>query len=64
MAALSAIRSGPYREIYLKLRTRGTKAKAALGAIMRRILLLMRAILKSGVAFDPSRVGKSPIQAD
>ena len=63
MAALAAVRKGPFQEIYLKLRARGAKAKSALGAIMRRILLLMRVLLKSGQAFDPSKVGKSPVQA-
>jgi len=59
MAAMAAVRlEGPLRRIYLDLIAKGKAKKSALGAIMRRILLLMRAVLKSGLPFDPARMGK------
>lgn len=38
---------------YLKLREEGKPAMSALGAVMRKLLVLMRAILISGKPFDP-----------
>jgi len=38
---------------YLRLRENGQAPKSALGAIMRKLLVLMRAILISGKPFDP-----------
>jgi transposase len=38
---------------YLKLRDEGKAAMSALGAVMRKLLVLMRAILISGKPFDP-----------
>lgn len=59
LSAMTAIRQdGPLRQIYLALVAKGKAKKSALGAIMRRILLLMRAVLKSGLPFDPMRMGK------
>lgn len=55
LAALSAIRvKGPLRERYLALVNHGKTKMQAIGAIMRRILLLMRAILISGIPYDPA----------
>ena len=59
MAAMAAIRKdGPLRQIYLGLIAKGKAKRSALGAVMRRLLLLMRAILKSGIKYDPAFVGQ------
>jgi transposase len=59
LSAMTAVRQeGPLRQIYLDLIAKGKAKKSALGAIMRRILLLMRAVLSSGLPFDPGRMGK------
>lgn len=59
LSAMAAVRmEGPLRRIYLDLVARGKAKKAALGAIMRRLLLLMRAILKSGIKYDPDLMGR------
>jgi transposase len=64
LSAMAAVRGeGPLRAIYLGLIARGKAKKAALGAIMRRLLLLMRAILKSGVKFDPVLMGRASTTA-
>lgn len=48
MAALSAVRFNPdMKEAYVRLRSRGLHWRAALGAVMRRLLILMRAVLKA-----------------
>jgi hypothetical protein len=48
-------KEGPFREVYLGLVAKGKAKKAALGAIMRRLLILMRALLVSGQAYDPAK---------
>ena len=46
LAAMAAIRmEGPLRSVYETLIARGKRRKAALGAIMRHLLLIMRALL-------------------
>ncbi len=46
LAAMASIRvKGPLRTTYEALVARGKPRKSALGAIMRRLLLLMRALL-------------------
>ena len=48
LAAMTAIRyPGPLKEAYEAMVVRGKNRKAALGAVMRRLLLLMRALLVS-----------------
>jgi len=59
LSAMAAVRTeGPLQKIYLNLVAKGKAKKAALGAIMRRLLLLMRAVLKSGTRYDPSLMGR------
>jgi transposase len=59
LSAMTAVRQeGPLRQIYLDLVAKGKAKKSALGAIMRRLLLLMRAVLKSGLPFDPEKMGR------
>lgn len=54
LAAMVAIRGhNDLQRTYLQLRAQGKPAMAALGAIMRKLLVLMRAILISGKPFDP-----------
>jgi transposase len=54
LAACTAIRGKNYlRKEYLRMRENGKSAMSALGMVMRKILLLMRAILISGKPFDP-----------
>jgi len=54
LAAMVAIRGqNDLQRTYLRLREEGKSAMAALGAIMRKLLVLMRAILISGKPFDP-----------
>ncbi len=60
MAAMTAMRKDPFQSIYQRLIDRGKAPKAALGAIMRRLLVVMRAVLKSGTPFDPAYQGKQP----
>lgn len=48
MAATSAARFNPdLRETYNRLRSKGLHRRAALGAVMRKLLILMRAVLKA-----------------
>ena len=48
LAAMTAIRyPGPLKDAYEAMVARGKNRKAALGAVMRRMLLLMRALLVS-----------------
>ena len=49
----AARQEGPLGQIHLDLVAKGKANKSALGAIMRRLLLLMRAVLKSGLPIDP-----------
>lgn len=54
MAACAAIaRPNPWQVYYLQLRANGKKPMEALGALMRKLLVLMRAILISGKPYDP-----------
>jgi transposase len=54
MAAMSAKTFNPLmREVYQRLTSRGKKPMVALGTIMRKLLVLMRAIVIARVPFDP-----------
>lgn len=54
MAACAAIaRPNRWQTYYLQLIANGKKPMEALGALMRKLLLLMRAILISGQPYDP-----------
>jgi transposase len=54
MSAMVAVRGdNDFRRTYLRLIDNGKTAMVALGAIMRRLLVLMRAILLSGKTYDP-----------
>jgi transposase len=54
MAALTAIRDkGTMQETYEQLIAKGKPKMVALGAVMRKLLTLMRALLISGKAYDP-----------
>jgi transposase len=56
LASMAAIRSpGPLRSVYLGLIDRGKAKMAALGAIMRRLLILMRAVLVTGATYNPEK---------
>lgn len=60
MAAMSAMRKGPFQVIYQRLLEKGKVPKAALGALMRRMLVVMRAVLKSNLPFDCPTTLSSP----
>ncbi|MEK7720836.1 MAG: IS110 family transposase [Elusimicrobiota bacterium] len=54
MAALSAKTFNPQmRDLSRRLIANGKKPMVAIGAIMRKLLVLMRAVVKSGKPFDP-----------
>ena len=54
MAALSSPQFNPLmRETYHHMVVQGKKRMVAIGAIMRKILVLMRAVVVSGLPFDP-----------
>jgi transposase len=54
LAAMVAVRGqNDLQRTYLRLREEGKSAMAALGAVMRKLLVLMRAILISGKPFEP-----------
>jgi transposase len=54
MAAMTAIRyAGPLKDFYDRLLARGMNGKAALCAVMRKMLTVMRAILIHETPFDP-----------
>lgn len=54
MSALSARRHNPHmRRFADRLQARGKKPMEALGAIMRKLLLLIRALIVSGKDYDP-----------
>lgn len=56
LAALSAIRTnGPFHKNYLEMLLNGKAKMAAIGAIMRKLLVLMRAILISGKNYDKDK---------
>ena len=55
MATLSAVRFNPtLKAFYERLRAAGKPAKVALVACMRKVLTIINAILKSGVAWQES----------
>ncbi len=60
MAAMTAMCKAPFQTIYQRLVDKGKTPKAALGALMRRLLVIMRAVLKSGIPFDPDLLGRRP----
>jgi len=54
MAASNAIQHNPdMKATYDRLRARGMVPRAALGAVMRKLLVLMRAVLIAGEAWKP-----------
>lgn len=54
MAALSASKYNPHLSlVYERLLVRGKKPMVALGALMRKLIVLMRAIVVSGRDYDP-----------
>ena len=56
MSALVATRRNPViREFYLRLRTAGKPPKVALTACMRKLLVILNAMARSGEAWDPAR---------
>lgn len=56
MAALTAVRWNPVlRAFYQRLRTAGKPAKVALTACMRKLLLILNAILKTGTTWQNPR---------
>ncbi|HIA48151.1 MAG TPA: hypothetical protein EYN96_09345 [Candidatus Hydrogenedentes bacterium] len=58
LAALSAIRSDtPFRTTYQRLLQSDKKPRVALAAIMRKLLVTMRAILISGKPFNQNHIG-------
>jgi len=60
LSAMAAVRvKGPFKEIFQGLVVRGKARMAALGAIMRRLLVLMRAVLISAKPYDPIDHGKA-----
>jgi transposase len=53
MATLSAVRFNPtLKAFYERLRAAGKPAKVAMVACMRKVLTIINAILKSGVAWQ------------
>jgi transposase len=54
LAALSARRSGPLRAFADRLLARGKKAKVVLIAVARKLLTIANAVVRSGLAWDPS----------
>lgn len=65
MACLSAIRvkNSLFKETYDRLRANKKTAKQALGAVMRKMILVMRSILISGEAFRFSNDGTKELPA-
>lgn len=67
MAALSASRHNPHLSlVYNRLLKAGKEPMVALGALMRKLIVLMRAIVVSGRVYDPlwkTRPRKEPIAA-
>lgn len=62
MAALTASRmAGPLKDDYMRMIGAGKARKAALGMVMRKLLVLMRALLISGKPYDKNfRAGGKP----
>jgi len=53
MASLSAVRAPMFKAIFERIVQAGKQPKAALGAVMRKLLVLMRALSISNTCFDP-----------
>ncbi len=62
MAALSASRmAGPLKDDYMRMVASGKAGKAALGMVMRKLLVFMRALLIAGKPYDKNfRAGGKP----
>lgn len=61
MAAVSMVRrSGPLGDFYRNLVARGKPEKAALGALMRKVLLVMRAVLIQNKPYQPRQGPAQP----
>ena len=62
MAAMSTIASphSAFRTYYQRLKGRGLTGRAALVAVMRKLVVVAYQILKTNVAFDTTRVGLAP----
>jgi transposase len=61
MPALAAMRTNPFlREFAQRLKAAGKPGKVVVGAVMRKLLRLMFAILKSGQPFDPAHISRKP----
>ena len=59
MGALAAVRGDtPFRATYLHLRAQGKPPLSALGAIMRKLLVVCRGVLLHDEDYDPARVHK------
>jgi len=64
MPALTAMRHNPHLAAFAeRLRQRGLNGKAVVIAVMRKLLTLVYAILKSGRLFDPLYRAKPPLAA-
>ena len=64
MAVLAAIRHNPViREFYKRLRQAGKPAKVALVACMRKLLIILNAMVRDGVAWDLSKHANVPQNA-
>ncbi len=58
MSAMSLLhREGPLSDFAKRLVARGKSKMAALGAVMRKLLLIARAVIRSGRPFEPALVG-------
>jgi transposase len=63
MAAMSTLRNdNRFSRTYLKLKSRGKTHGQALGAVMRKILLVMRAVLKSNTTYIDAHPGCGKLQ--
>jgi transposase len=62
MAALACLRrkSSAFKDYYGALAARGLSGKKALIAVMRKMLLVAYRLLKSGAAYDPTKVWAAP----
>jgi transposase len=57
MAVVSATRFNPViRAFYLRLRAKGKPAKVALAACMRKLLVILNSMLRSGTSWSPQAV--------
>lgn len=63
MPAMTAVQwNVPVKALYDRLKARGLCPKAALGAAMRKLLMIAVGVLKSRVKFDPQWQGKKKLQ--